>query len=147
MKTKTIVMGCLALVLMAGVIVACVIGGIFMLGMSGHVDEVEKEGVEFGKRTDQVGCLNEALRRLRVANKSHDLIKRRDTQLFIYGCFQTSRATSDFCRNTPEDKFFEVQSWSKEQCQKEGLGNDDPCLSVFMEVSNDCLGKTKHERR
>ena len=144
MQTKTIVICCLGLVLLGGVIVACVVGGIFMLGFSGYAEQVEKDGVEFGKHTDQLGCLNEALQRLGAANKSKNIIKRRETQLFLYGCFQTSRPTPDFCANAPkEDAFFEVQRWSKKRCEELGAGDDDACESLFMEVSDVCLGKTK----
>jgi len=46
MKTKTIVIGCVGLVLLAGAIVACVVGGIFFLGLTGYADQAEKDGVE-----------------------------------------------------------------------------------------------------
>ena len=144
MKTKTIVIGCIGLVLLAGAIVVCVVGGIFFLGLTGYADQAEKDGVEFGKGTDQAGCLNEARRRLAVASKSGDIIKRRQTQLFLYGCFQSSRSTPDFCANTPkQDSFFDVQKWSNERCREIGEGDDDACVSLYMEVSDVCLGKTK----
>ena len=144
MKTKTIVIGCIGLALLAGTIVVCVGGGIFVLGLTGYADQAEKEGVEFGKGTDQAGCLNEAKRRLQVASKSGDIIKRRQTQLFLYGCFQTSRSTPDFCMNAPkEDSFFDVQKWATERCQEIGAGDDDACVTLYTEVSDVCLGKTK----
>ena len=144
MKTKTIVIGCIGLVLLAGAIVVCVVGGIFVLGLTGYADQAEKDGVEFGKGTDQAGCLTEAKRRLQVASKSGDIIKRRQTQLFLYGCFQTSRSTPDFCVNAPkEDSFFDVQEWSTERCREIGAGDDDACVSLYTEVSDVCLGKTK----
>src|SRR5262252_4948551 len=114
MKTKTIVFGCLALVLLGGALIACVVGGIFALGLSGYADDTEKSGKEFGKHTDQLGCETEALRRLRAANKALDPFKKSANELFLYGCFQTSRATPDFCRSTPkEDGFFTVRQWSQ----------------------------------
>ena len=82
MQTKTIVMGCLALVLLAGVIAACAVGGIFLLGLSSEAEQAESAGIEFGKSTDQRGCLDEALKRLRAANKSGNFIKQSETQLF-----------------------------------------------------------------
>jgi hypothetical protein len=148
MKTQTIVIGCLALLLLGGVIAACAVGGIFMLGLGGYADETEKNGIEFGKHTDQLGCQTEALRRLRAANKALDPFKKSGNELFLYGCFQTSRATTDFCAKAPkEDAFFTIRRWSQEQCQKEGMGNDEACLDLFSTVTDDCLGKIKHQRR
>jgi hypothetical protein len=144
MKTKTIVIGCVGLVLLAGTIALCVVGGIFLLGLSGHADQAEKDGVDFGKGTDQAGCLHEAQQRLKVATKSGDFIKRRETQLFLNGCFQTSRGTAGFCDNAPKaDNFLDVRKWSQERCTELGAGNDDACVSLYMEVSDACLGKTK----
>lgn len=144
MKTKTIVIGCIGLVVLAGVIVACVVGGIFMLGLTAEADQAERAGTEFGKSTDQAGCLNEAERRFKVASKAGDIIKRREAQMFLYGCFQAARSTPDFCVNTPkEDNFVDVRKWSTERCEKLGAGNDDACISLYMEVSDVCLGKTK----
>ena len=141
--TRNIAIGCIALVVLIGAVVVCGVGGIFTLGLSGIAEKAESEGREFGKGTDQRGCRDEAFRRLRVALRSHDLVKRRETQMFAYGCFQSCRATPDFCVNAPkEDAFFAVRKWSREQCQKEGLGNDDACESLFIEVSDACLGKT-----
>src|SRR5262245_48484634 len=115
-----------------------------MLGLSSVAEKAENAGVEFGKSADQQGCFNEALRRLAAANKTYDVIKRNETSLFLYGCFQTSRPTPDFCADAPkEDAFFAVQKWSQEQCQKIGAGTDDACASLFTEVSDVCLGKTK----
>lgn len=141
--TKSVAIGCIGVVLLLVAIVVCAVGGIFVLGLNGVADRAENEGLEFGRRTDQRGCQDEALRRLRVAIRNHDLLKRREAQLFIYGCFQTSRATPDFCAGAPkQDDFFPNRTWSQEQCQQEGLGDDDACRSVFMEVSDVCLGKT-----
>ena len=146
-QTKYIAIGCIALVIIVGALAACVVGGIFMLGLSGVADKAEQEGVEFGKSTDQQGCQDEALRHLRAALKSHDLIKRREVELFIYGCFQSCRPTSGYCANAPkQDAFMANREWSKSQCAKEGFGDDDACSDVFMEVAGSCLGKTPRSR-
>lgn len=144
--TKSIAIGCVALILVIGVLAGCAVGGIFLLGLGSVAERAEAEGVEFGKGSDQRGCQDEAFRHLRAAIRNHDLIKRRETQMFLYGCFQTSRATPEYCAGAPrEDAFLEVRRWSQEECRKEGLGNDDACVSLFMEVSDVCLGKTKHK--
>jgi hypothetical protein len=146
MTQKNIVIGCLALSLLAGAIVACAVGGIFFLGLTSVADKAEQQGIEFGRQTDQRGCQTEGLQRLRAAIKSNDLLKRREVQLFLYGCFQTCRVATGFCVNAPkEDSFAAVETWAKDQCQQEGFGDDDACVTCFMEVSDACFGKTKHK--
>ena len=142
-QTKSIVIGCIALVLMAGVLVACGVGGIFFLGLMGVAEKAEQQGMEFGKSTDQQGCQDEALRHLRAAIKSHDLIKRREVSVFTNGCFQSCKPTFGYCTNVPkQDPLFGDVEWSKSQCAKQGFGDDDACPDVFTEVSDACLGKT-----
>lgn len=147
-QTKSIAIGCIAVTLLAGVVTACIVGGIFFLGLTGVADKAIQEGVEFGKSTEQQGCQDEALRKLRAALKSHDLIKRREVQLFTYGCFQSCAPTSGYCANAPkQDAFIANLEWSESQCKKEGFGDDDACSSVFMEVVGTCLGKTPRAQR
>jgi len=146
-RTEHVVIRCIGLVVVASGIVVCVIGGIFCLGLNSEVDKTEAEGVEFGKRSDQRVCQQESLRRLRTALKNHDMIKRREAQVFAYGCFETCRATTEFCTEAPkEDDFPTIRKWAEDQCQKEGFGSDDACVSVFMEAADACLGKTKQTK-
>jgi hypothetical protein len=144
---KHFIVGCVILVIVGGIVIVAVVGGIFYLGLTKYADEAEKDGVEFGRHTDQQGCQDEALRRLKKGRRSGDLISSRATEIFINGCFQTSRATPGFCRDAPkEDSFLTVQSWARDRCQREGApSGDDACVSLFAEVSDDCLGKIKHQ--
>jgi hypothetical protein len=141
-ETKYIIIGGTALLLLIGVIVACGIGGILMLGMNSELDKTEAAGVEFGKGTDQRGCQDEAIRRLRKAAKEQSISERHKVPLFLNGCFQTCRASAGFCLNAPkEDSFFTVRNWSQQECQKNGMGEDAACVSLFIDVSNACFGK------
>ena len=144
MKTKYIVIGCLALVILGGVLITGIIGGIFYLGTSEELTKTENAGVEFGRKTDQQGCLDEAIRRFQAATRAGNLITRRTTEHFLYGCFQSCRETTGFCRDAPkEDAFFTVRKWAQDRCQQIGAGTDDACVSLFTEVSDSCLGKIK----
>jgi hypothetical protein len=146
MKTKYIVIGCLALVVLVGVVIAGVVGGIFYLGLNKEIDKTETEGVAVGRRTDQQGCLDEGLRRLRATTRAGNPITRHISELFLNGCFQSCRETAGFCRDVPkEDAFFTVRKWAQDRCQQVGAGTDDACVSLFIEVSNACLGKIKHQ--
>jgi hypothetical protein len=144
---KYFVIGCIIVLVLAVVLVVIVVGGIFYLGLGKHIEDVEAEGVEFGRKTDQQGCQDEAIRRLKSARRSGDLIRARDTQMFIYGCFQTCRPTSGFCSDAPkEDSFFTVRKWAQDRCRLAGAPDGyGPCVDVFMEVSNSCLGKTQRK--
>lgn len=97
-QTKSIVIGCIAMVLLAGVLVACGVGGIFMLGITGVVEKAEQAGVEFGKSTDQQGCQDEAFRHLRAAIKSHDLLKDMKSQYSLMAVFNRASPQSDIAR-------------------------------------------------
>ena len=144
---KHFIIGCVILVIVGGVVIAAAVGGIFYLGLNKYADETEKEGVEFGRHTDQQGCQDEALRRLKQGRRSGDIISSRATEIFVYGCFQTSRATAGFCRDAPkEDSFLAVRKWAQDRCKLEGApSGDDACVSLFTTVSDDCLGKIKHQ--
>jgi hypothetical protein len=141
---KHFIVGCVILVLVGGIIIAAVVAGIFMLGLKDYADNAEHEGVEFGRRTDQQGCQDEAFHRLKMGRRAANPISSRATSLFLYGCLQTSRATPGFCRDAPgDDSFLGVRKWAQDRCHREGAGSDDVCVSLFMEVSNACLGKIK----
>jgi len=144
-RSEHVVIGCIGLVLVASLIVVCGIVGIFYLGMTSEWEKTKAEGMEFGKHTDQRGCQDASVSRLRTALKNHDILKRREAEVFAFGCFETCRATSGFCSATPkEDDFLVITRWALDQCQKEGFGNDDACVDVFKESADACLGKTKH---
>ena len=75
------------------------------------------EGREFGKTTDQNGCMEKGLA------LPHDFI---DKTSFTSGCLRTSRPVTDFCRGVP---YFERQ-WADEQCKNVG-DNKDSCIQAF----------------
>jgi hypothetical protein len=146
-QAKTIVIGCIAAIVLIAAIIACGIGGIFLLGLSKEPERVESEGMKFGKHTNQRGCQEGALLRLHSAIHNYDPIRQSEVEFFIYGCFQTCQATPDFCRGAPtEDGFFTVRQWSQAQCRKEGLGSQESCFDLFKEVSDVCLGKIQETR-
>ncbi|HJZ82091.1 MAG TPA: hypothetical protein VKD91_17155 [Pyrinomonadaceae bacterium] len=144
---KYFVIGCLGVAVIAAVIVVGVVGGIFYLGLGKHIDTVEAQGMEFGRKTDQQACKEETIRRLKSAKKSVDLIREQDAYLFIYGCFETCRPTSGFCLDAPkEDSFFTVRKWAQDRCRLEGAPEGyEPCVSVFEVVAHACLGKIEHK--
>lgn len=89
-----LIIGCILVVLVAGVIV----GGIYLVRRYGpEVVEAGKktiaEGEQYGKRTDNEGCLNEAVARHSRSEGFGDLIK---TNIFLRACLTASRPTPGF---------------------------------------------------
>ena len=143
---RNITIGCIAAVLLVGAIITCGVGGIFYLGLSDDFDKVEQQGMEFGRHSDQRGCRDEGLRRLRAGIRDRNFIRHGEAQVFAYGCFETCRPTPDFCVGTPNsDGFFTVLSWAREQCRIEGLSGDEACADLFTEVSKSCQGKIERK--
>jgi hypothetical protein len=141
---RNVLLGCTALILILCVIIGCGIGGLFILGLNGAYDEALREGAEFGHKTDQQGCLDEALLRLKRATKANNIIERRNTGPFLDGCFQTSRPSPDFCpKQTKDHAYSTVLEWTRQQCQKKGFAGDDACQTLFINVWQKCSEKAK----
>jgi hypothetical protein len=107
-----------------------------------HKDELverglntRKEGAEFGKKTDDAGCLAEGLRRHRAHHGFSDAIL---NNLFLGGCFEAARPTSGFCDGVPQTKeMMESVRWRLKKCTDEGL-SDSYCGNLFGEVQKYC---------
>ena len=86
------------------------------------------KGVEFGKHSDQLGCIHEGLLRARsITRESTD-----DSDLtgyFVTSCLLSSRTTFDFCNDIPAT---EVMSWERSQCEAAGSGEIQVgCMSII----------------
>lgn len=75
----------------------------------------QQEGVEFGRTTDQRGCINEGLRR---GNKLGIFASRVENDYFVKGCLQSSRATPGFCDGVPSGFKNIFTEWDEKQCNK-----------------------------
>jgi len=145
--TRFVVIGCIGLVVVVCVVAVCVIVRVFGLGSTSEWEKTKTEGMEFGKHTDQLGCQDESLLRLRAALKSYDVVRQREAEVFAFGCFETCRSTAGFCAAAPkEDDFLVITKWALDQCQKEGFSSDEACVNVFKESADACLGKTKQTK-
>ena len=87
-------------------------------------DQATLDGREFGKTTDQNGCMEKGI------NLPNDFSSKWS---FTSGCLRTSRPTPDFCKGVPgyDDK------WADEQCKKVG-DNKDSCIQAFNTKRSFC---------
>ena len=135
------------------VIVLSIIGGLFLLAivifggaaywfwqnkdrLAQSVEHVEKEAKEFGSRSNNEGCLNEALAR----HKRDKSIKGQiSTQLFFAVCLNQSEPAPGFCDGVPpKGEIMKSINWTLKKCSDSGLQNDQGCQRMFGVVQEYC---------
>ena len=94
------------------------------------------EGVEYGRRTDNEGCLNEAVARQARADGFADMVK---NNVFMRACLEASRPTPGFCDDVPrQTEFMKAIAWQTRQCQRYGLSPEQQCSQLFGQVQQFC---------
>ncbi len=93
------------------------------------------DGPEFGKTTDQNGCMQQGFARLKGIAKP-SIAQVTANHAFMSGCFGTASKTSDFCKDVPSIPYFD---WIDTECQKLGK-NDEACRSSMDEKHGFCNG-------
>jgi hypothetical protein len=87
-------------------------------------DQANVDGREFGKTTDQNGCIEKGF------TLPNDFSNKMS---FTSGCLRTSRPTTDFCKGVP----YRDSDWNDEQCKKAG-DNKDSCIQSFNAKQSFC---------
>jgi len=134
--------GALLIVMLA---VALVVAEIFLLSnkdYTGWEAAKRSEGADFGKTTDQEGCVKEGLVRAKEFTVFN--IKSAGTnQLFVEGCLKSSRAISRFCDEVPRSEWpGTLNDWEAQQCKSRGMDESTTgCMSVFTAKVNHCQGR------
>jgi hypothetical protein len=102
-----------------------------------------REGTEFGKSTDNVGCQHESLRKLRTRSDKVGL------NSFLLACLYSSKATPNFCDGLPtmyEDvRHTGKGNWTEGECFRNGFGGtwderNVECVSVLWARIRYCEG-------
>ncbi len=94
------------------------------------------EGREYGRLTDNEGCVNEAVARQSRSEGVGDLFR---NTLFLRPCLEASRPTPGFCDAVPrQTEFMKSIGWRQQQCQRYGLSNDKQCGQLFGQVQQFC---------
>jgi len=134
-------------------IVLSIIGGLFLLGIIAvggvvywvyhnkdrwiqSAKQLAKEGEEFGAKTNNAGCLEEALARHK---RDKSFTGRISTQGFLTVCLQASEPSPGFCDGVPPQKeILKSANWALKKCADAGLQNDQGCQQIFGAVQGYC---------
>jgi hypothetical protein len=134
-------------------IILSIIGGLFLLGIivvGGVVywvyqnkgkfvqsaEQLVKDGKEFGEKTNNIGCMNEALSRHK---RDKSLMGRISTGGFLSVCLSVSEPSPGFCDGVPpEDEILKSANWRLKKCSDAGLQNDQGCQQIFSVVQKYC---------
>jgi hypothetical protein len=128
-------------VLLVLLIVGTVVAGYFVVrrygpGLVEAGKQTYEDGVEYGRRTDDEGCLNEAVARQARAGGFADMIK---NNVFMRACLEASRPTPGFCDGVPrQTEFMKGVAWQQQQCQRYGLSQQQQCSQLFGQVQQFC---------
>ena len=135
------------------VIVLSIIGGLFLLAIIAiggivywvtqnkdrwihSAEQFGKEAKEFGAKTNNEGCLKEALSRHK-GDKS--ITGRISTQIFLKVCLEESEPSPGFCDGVPEKgEIIKSVNWTLKKCSDAGLQNDQGCQQIFNAVKEYC---------
>jgi hypothetical protein len=130
--------GCGALLVVGAVVI---VGGYFALNylektVGEATQESEAEGREFGKTTDQEGCIKDGMRRSRSVGFV-DFGGALALTAFVDACLNTSRPTEGFCNGVPSFWSMKEGEWGADLCRKAGI---DPEKTACIHVT-----KRKHQ--
>ena len=100
------------------------------------VQKTGNEGEEYGRRTDNEGCVNEAVARHSHAEGFGDMVK---NTIFLRTCLDASRPTPGFCDDVPHQfEFIKGAQWQLRQCKRYGLRPEQQCQQIFQQVQQFC---------
>ncbi|HST52596.1 MAG TPA: hypothetical protein VLJ61_11350 [Pyrinomonadaceae bacterium] len=132
-----LVVGGIFVVLVVGVLVVTVIvARKYGPGIVQNIEHAGNEAKEYGQRTDNEGCLNEAVARHARAEGLGDIFK---NAIFLRVCLDASRPTPGFCDTVPHQlEFSRSAQWQLEQCRRYGLSPEKQCGQLFQQVQQFC---------
>jgi hypothetical protein len=138
-----LIVGGLLVVLVVGVVVATVIvARKYGPEIVKNIEQTGDEGKEYGRRTDNEGCLNEAVARHARAEGLGDMIK---NSIFLRVCLDESRPTPGFCDGVPSRlEFIKSAQWQIEECKRYDLPPEKQCGQLFQQVQQFC--ESPHRR-
>jgi hypothetical protein len=146
MKTGTrIVIGIvIGVVMTIGLVVGGFFGLVFIVDQgykksNQRIEQAKAEGREFGKTTDQNGCMEKGF--LRDANAKGESFY--SGVGFVEECLKSSEPISDFCDGVPFDASV---TWNNEQCKKIGHSTES-CFRAFVAKGGFCDGKKLEQAR
>jgi hypothetical protein len=97
---------------------------------------VVTEGRDFGRHSDNQGCVDESISRYK---KEPGMVNAISNSIFMQSCLDSSRPTPNFCADVPKaTEFVRSAQWRVEQCRKIDLSSDSYCQQLFQPVQQFC---------
>jgi hypothetical protein len=137
-----LIVGGIFVVLVVGVLaVTVIVARKYGPAIVKNIEQAGDEAKEYGRRTDNEGCLNEAVARHARAEGLGDIFK---NTLFLRICLDSSRPSVGFCDNVPHQlEFSRSAQWQLERCRHYGLSPEKQCAQLFQQVQQFC--EARHE--
>jgi len=102
---------------------------------------VVTEGRDFGRNSDNQGCVDESISRYKKDPGFGSAIS---NSLFMRSCLDSSRPTPNFCSDVPKaTEFVKSAQWRVEQCRRIDLSSDSYCQQLFQPVQEICERRTR----
>ena len=100
---------------------------------------VATEGREFGRGSDNQGCVDESISRYKKEPGFTAVIS---NTIFMRTCLDASRPTPGFCDEVPrQTEFIKTAQWRIEQCRRVDLASDNNCQNLFTPIQQFCEAK------
>ena len=105
---------------------------------------VMTEGRDFGRNTDNQGCVDESISRYKKDSGFGSAI---GSSLFMRACLDASRPTPGFCDDVPgPTEFIKTAQWRIEQCRRVDLSRDNNCQNLFAPVQQFCVERAARSK-
>lgn len=141
LKALLIVLGVLVILIVGAVIIGVVYVARNKDAWLAKGKEVMTEGADYGRNTDNKGCVEQSISRYK---KEPGLGTSISTSLFTRACLNTSKPTPGFCSDVPgQTEFIKTAEWRITQCRVYDLSSDRNCQNLFTPVQQFCEEKSK----
>jgi hypothetical protein len=98
--------------------------------------EVVTEAKDFGRNTDNQGCVDESISRYKKEPGFSSAIS---NSIFMRTCLDASKPTPGFCNDVPgKTEFMRSGEWRRDQCSRVDLSKDSYCQQLFQPVQDFC---------
>ena len=100
---------------------------------------IAAEAREFGRSTDNQGCVDESISRYKQDRGFTSAIS---SSIFMRICLDSSRPTAGFCDDVPrQTEFIKSAQWRIERCRRVELSSDNNCQNLFAPIQQFCEEK------
>ena len=132
-----LIIAIIAVLLVVGVVVGVVVWWSHNKDrVIGGIKESTTQGRDFGRNSDNQGCVDQALLRYK---KDPGFTSAISTNLFTKACLDASRPTAGFCNDVPKvTEFIKSAEWRAAQCRRIDLAKDNYCPQLFQPQQEFC---------